>query len=1212
MIFEFLRFELRGQLRSPLPWLLAGLFGLLALGAGSTSVAQMAGGVGNVLRNAPAVTATLLTFFTLPGMLVVTAFITSALLRDAEQGTAELIFSSPVRKRDYLAGRLGAALLASLGVYLVVALGLFVAPHMPWVDAQLYGPASLAPYLWTFVVMVLPNLLFTGALLALLAALTRSVLWAYIGVLGLLVMYGISEVLLRDADNAGIATLIEPLGIRALSRTLRYWSAAERNTDVPALTGYLLANRALWLGATLALLAAAFALFRTERSGTSPRWWQRQAVVVAEARRVHPASIVVARMTPTFTAATTWRQFVQQVRFDTLGVFHSVPFLLMLIAGLASFIPAALMRESMYGTGIHPVTSQMLSALEGSYSFLLVVVVLFHAGELVWKERGAKISAVTDAMPLPNAVPLLAKFIALVAVIASFQAVGALASMLIQLGKGYTRIEPMLYVERLALGSVLYVLMGGLALVFQVLANNKFVGYVLLLLVMVGQGVLGSLDLTNNLYNFGSWPNAPYSDMNGYGHFLRGQLWFQAYWGGFLVVMMSLACAFWVRSVAIGRRRRWTLAAQRLRGRPGVLLAVGVIGFAAVGGFLFWNTNVRNTFLSPEQQLDLQARYERDYKRYENLPQPKIVAASIDVDLHPETQSMRVDGRYRVRNTGAQPIRDVHIDMGDRDAALTAITFGGAKLVTHDQPLGYRIYRLQQPLQPGAEREIAFTLDDHPNGITADQAQTALVANGSFFDNRMFPRFGYRERMQITDRNERRKRGLGEPARMHTLEDKAARANSYLTDDADWLDFKTTVCTAPDQIALAPGVLQETFMRAGRRCFSYAVERPMENFYAYLSARWQVKKGQYTSVSGRQIPIEVYYDPKHPWNVERMIQAARTSLAYYEANFSPYQFQQLRILEFPDYARFAQSFAGTIPYSESLGFITDLRDRDAIDYVSYVTAHEVAHQWWGHQVIGADVQGAAMLSESLAQYSALMVMEHTYGRDKMHRFLRYELDDYLAGRGREALDEMPLYRVENQPYIHYNKASLVFYRLREEMGEAALNRALHKFVAAKAYQKPPYTTSLELLGFIRAEAKPEQQALITDLFEKISFYDDRVIDATATKRSDGRYDVTLKLHAAKRYADGKGNETAGTLDDWMDIGVFARGPSGGEGDGKALYLQRHHLTGENFSVTVTVDGVPYEVGIDPYNKLIDRVPADNRRRVALRAAVVHGVAGVRE
>jgi len=331
-----------------------------------------------------------------------------------------------------------------------------------------------------------------------------------------------------------------------------------------------------------------------------------------------------------------------------------------------------------------------------------------------------------------------------------------------------------------------------------------------------------------------------------------------------------------------------------------------------------------------------------------------------------------------------------------------------------------------------------------------------------------------------------------------------------------------------------------------------------------------------------------------------MIQATQKALAYYEANFSPYQHRQVRILEFPGYASFAQSFANTIPYSESIGFIADLRDKDAIDYVFYVTAHEVAHQWWAHQVIGANVQGATMLSESLAQYSALMVMEHEYGRDKMRRFLKTELDGYLSGRGGETIDELPLYKVENQQYIHYKKGSLVFYRLREEIGEAALNRALHEFLRDWAFKAAPYPTSLDLLKYIRAQARPDQQALITDLFEKISFYDDRVESATARRLANGKYEVTLKLHAAKRYADGKGKETAGTLDDWMDVGVFASAPSGKEADEKVLYLQRRHITSENPTITVVVDGLPYEAGLDPYNKLIDRVSSDNRKRVTLQ------------
>jgi aminopeptidase N len=268
--------------------------------------------------------------------------------------------------------------------------------------------------------------------------------------------------------------------------------------------------------------------------------------------------------------------------------------------------------------------------------------------------------------------------------------------------------------------------------------------------------------------------------------------------------------------------------------------------------------------------------------------------------------------------------------------------------------------------------------------------------------------------------------------------------------------------------------------------------------------------------------------------------------------------------------------------------------------VFYVTAHEIAHQWWAHQVMGANMQGATVLSESLSQYSALMVMEKEYGRQKMRRFLKNELDGYLSGRGGELLEELPLYRVENQQYIHYEKGSLVFYRLREEMGEAALNRALKAFLQDKGYQQPPYTTSKELLDYIRAEAGPQHETLIVDLFEKISFYDNRVETAAAKKRADGKYEVVLDLHAAKRYADGKGKETAGKLDDWIEVGVFARGPSGEEKDEKPLYLKRHRITTASPKITVVVDAEPYEAGFDPYNKLIDRVSSDNRRRVTLQ------------
>jgi ABC-type transport system involved in multi-copper enzyme maturation permease subunit len=906
MIAAFFRFELREQLRSPLLWLMAGLFALMAFGAASSDAIQIGGGTGNVYSNAPTVIASMLGIFTLLGMLVSTLFVSNALLRDFDLGTAELIFASPIKRRDYLAGRIGAALVSGLLVYVIIAAGMALGPFMPWVDPARMGPVSLYSYVWAFGVIVIPNLIFTTALLALLAATTRSILWVYIGVIAYFVLYGVSAALLRDIDNTWIAVLSEPLGLRALSRTIRYWSVAERNTGLPAVAGQLLANRALWLGVAAVLFAATFALFRTERSGSAGRRWGRKAAAAATTPSLRPAQVTVPRVVPGSGVVTAWRQFLHQVRFDTAGVLRSVPFLVLLVLGLCNFLPGALFRQTLYGTPIWPVTSEMLTALQGAYSWLLIIIVLFFAGELVWKERTARISDVTDAMPVPNWVPLLAKFATLVAVIACFQAIGALAAIGVQLAKGYTHIEPLVYIKMLALDSVVYLLMGGLALVLQVLTNNKFVGYALLILVMIGQAVLGMLDYTQNLYNFGSWPIAPYSDMNGYGHFLPGQLAFQGYWALFLLALLCVASAFWVRGVGNGARQRLVLAARRLRGPTGLGAVVATLAFIGVGGWLYWSTNLRNEFSSPDQRLDLQARYERELSRYRGLPQPRIVAVDNRIDLHPETQSMVIDAYWTVRNTHTAPIDQMHISIND-DSQLTLVDLGGATLSLHDADLGYRIYRLDTPLQPGEERHIHFRIRQQPNGITADQAPTNLVDNGSFFNSSMLPSFGYDQSVQITDRNERRKRGLGEPTRMPKLEDQAARANTYVTDDADWLAFRSTICTAPDQIALAPGYLKQEKTVNGRRCFSYVMDRPMLNFYAYLSARWEVKRATYNG-----IPVEVYYDAQHGYNVDRMIEAVQKSLAYYEANFTPYQHRQVRIIEFPGYQSFAQSFANTI------------------------------------------------------------------------------------------------------------------------------------------------------------------------------------------------------------------------------------------------------------------------------------------------------------
>ncbi len=336
------------------------------------------------------------------------------------------------------------------------------------------------------------------------------------------------------------------------------------------------------------------------------------------------------------------------------------------------------------------------------------------------------------------------------------------------------------------------------------------------------------------------------------------------------------------------------------------------------------------------------------------------------------------------------------------------------------------------------------------------------------------------------------------------------------------------------------------------------------------------------------VTIEVFHHPGHAYNVERMIQAVKDSLDYYTKNFGPYQHRQVRILEFPRYARFAQSFPNTIPYSESIGFIAkvDPEDPEDLDSPYYVTAHEVAHQWWAHQVIGGDVQGSTMLSETLSEYSALMVMKKKYGEEKMGRFLRYELDDYLRGRTFERKQEMPLARVENQAYVHYRKGSLVMYALQDYVGEENVNRALSTYLKKVGFQQPPFTSSLELIAELRAVTPEHLRYVIHDFFERITLYENRALKATYTEVAGGKYEVKVKVKARKLEANGTGTESELKLADWMDVGVL-------DEEGQPLYLEKVEVTKEEVEFTVLVDKRPAKAGVDPFNKLIDRKPDDN-------------------
>lgn len=1181
------------------------LMAAVAGGAFKEAAVAMGGAGGIVHGNAPAVIFGLTGACGIFAVPVITAIMGNAAYRDMACGIHPLVFTCPLSKATYLSGRFVGALLVNAWIFLSIPLGLLAGYFLPGLMEDRMGPFRFATYVVPYVLLLMPTLLFVGATFFALAAFTRKMLPNYLGGVVLLVGYLLSTRLLGDMDNKIVAALVDPFGMSAFRVATEYWTAAEKNTLLAPAWSVLGLNRLLWLcgGLVVFVLCAwrfRFAHVASEGPGRAGRgslmaWLASPFAARGAAAEPEGANVGlgIALRLPDVARDASWRaharQFLAVFRRAFASIALNVYFPAIAGAGLVFLVFASGQVGKLYGTPTWPVTYQVLEVLGGTFAIFTLVILAFYAGELVWQERDLKVQQITDSLPAPSWALYLGKLAALVAVVAGLQLLVIVAGALTQTAKGYSNIEFGLYLKvLLGLNLGYFLLWAIFAFLVHVVVNQKYAGHLAVILCWVGVEFSSLLGIQHNMLKYASDPGWQYSDMNSFGPFLAGVGWFRLYWASIAAMFAVLAGLLWVRGQETHPAWRLRLARTRFAGSS-FLIGVSALALAlAAGGWIFYNTNVRNDYTTQFERQELQAEYERTYKKHEGLPQPRLTGVSVEADLHPKEGRADFRGTLRLANKTSDPITQIHVLM-PAEAEVRLLEFDPpATLEVEDEPQGYRIFRPAEPLPPGAALTCRFDIAYSPEGFANGGPQTAVVENGTFVNSRYLPSFGYQANYELSDDDTRRKHGLEPKERMHAVDDMAARMNTYISSDADWIAFDATVSTDPDQTAIAPGYLEREWIEDGRRHFRYTMDIPILNFYSFLSARYEIRKDDWNG-----LPIEIYYHRGHEYNLDGMIQAVKKSLDYYTTAFGPYQHSQVRILEFPRYATFAQSFPNTIPFSEGIGFIARLDAETNIDYPFYVTAHEIAHQWWAHQVIGGNVQGSTLLSESLSQYSALMVMEREFGKDQMRKFLKHELNSYLTGRAFERKKELPLALNENQTYIHYNKGSVAMYALRDYLGEETLNGAIRGYLERVRYQEPPYTNSLEFVDAIRAVTPPELAGLVDDLFMTITLWDLRAKDATIARTAGGEWEVTLAYEARKYRADETGNQTEEPLDMPIDVGVFAEGDTSREDDDVPLVLEKHRVVSGEGTITLVVDRKPARAGIDPYHKLIDRKSSDN-------------------
>lgn len=1209
MFKEIFRFELKYRSKRPATWAYFGIlfaFGLLVSIAGDVPASEKA------FVNSPASLAQMLTTISIFGILLSSAIMGVPIYRDIEHGAQHYYFSFPISEKGYILGRfLGSfvtLLWVSLGFIFGLIIGFAVGPFLGFEDAERYAPLHLWHYIQPTLIFYWTNLFFAGSIFFALVSLTKRIMLAYAGGAILFITYLVSLTLAQDLEAKNLVSLLDPFALNTFSNVTQYWTPEEQNTLTVPLSGMVLWNRLLWTGMGILIFLYTFFRFNFQRFldkklGKKKESEMESSLSTSAVRTKIPTAQKI------FSGSLNWKMMLHLSWMEFKNIIRDNFFKAILIAAVLFLFFDAWFGFPIYGTPSLPMTYYMLEVKDFTYGILIFILIVFLTGEVLHRERSIHYHQIFGSLPLPNWVIYGSKFLALLLISFVLVNMVMLSGIINQVIKGYFNFEFDKYFTDLYLIEYpTYIMYVMLAFFVHSLTPKKFIGHVVTIAVWVlllGLNGFANVDYNMALYSF--TPGYTISDLNGFGHFAPSIFWFRLYWLAFGAILLTLGFLFWRRGSDAGGKARFRLFRSRMNRYTIAGLAIFGLLWIGSGVYNFYNVSVLNKYRTAKENRKLSATYEKQFSQFAQLAQPKITDVKVHADLLPEKRTATIKGTFEMVNKTNEVIDSLHLNWGTQGAfhvSMDAFSIDGEtpKLGRKHQDLGYEIYQIPKSLQPNDTVVMEMTVTGYYRGFPNAGSGSNIVYNGTFLNNNFFPSFGYNSQGEITSDKYRKKFDL--PEKDYSLPDQDdawGLSNLLFNDDADYITFEGIVSTAPDQIAIMPGYLQKEWEENGRKYYQYKMEGELDYFFNVSSARYQVFREEWNGKDGEKVNIELFHHPTHQYNLDRFTKAVKHSMDYFTENFGPYQYRQMRIIEFPRYQTFAQSFPNTVPFAESFGWVGDFSDPNDLDYCYTVTAHEVAHQWWGHQITPSSTRGSNQISESMAEYASLMVMKKEYGIDAMQKFLKEELDRYLRGRAGESKFEKTLLDNDNQSYVWYRKGGLVLYALQDLIGEENLNAAFKTYIDSAAFRPaPPFTTTKEWYGHITSATPDSVKYYIEDSFEKITLYTNKVTNATYRKIGEENYEVTLEIESEKQYFDGNGKLlNSGTTANLLDIGLFDEDTTNDQGmTVKApLVLEKRWVPIGKSTYTFKTKKLPSKAGVDPYNLMIDRIPDDNLKNV---------------
>ncbi|UFH34519.1 ABC transporter permease/M1 family aminopeptidase [Flavobacterium acetivorans] len=1088
MLYEFFIFEIKYRLKRPETF----FFFLLLFLFSAVGVEFVFQGIdlGLVKKNSPLVIAKSMGAITGLSMIIASMIMGVPVLRDFQYDITLLIYVNPISRKNYLLGRFLGSFAVLLFIFSGVLWGMTIGEFLPWNDPSEFLPFQFINYLQPFLWVVLPTLFFGAAVFFATGTLSKNLMVVYTQGVVIFVLFMIT----KGITNETFQALLDPFSLTTLTKATKGWTVMDRNSLLIPVSGIMLLNKLFWLG--LGILALTIGYIKFQLVVLSEKTFnkkQKQKVKTFPITYIK----VLPSVTPVFHIKAQFTQLLLNAWFHSLSILRLISFWAIILCCFIIILVNSVSLGTSYGVDSYPTTYFIIEELREMSIYFFMIILVFYSGEIMWKERDVKLNLIHDASPFSSFINVSSRFLGLLFIYVIVMLSLIAAGILFQTLNGYYRYELDVYFFGFFLELFPFLaLYTFAAMFFQAFTGNKFMGMLATIAFAIINVAIGVFGLEHALLNFGGQALATYSDMNGYGHFLTAYLWAKTYWVLFGLLLLIFASVLMVKGTETGLRKRWTNGLKQMGKSLRIFSLVCLTLIVSIGSYIFYNTNVLNEFWTKGEQDDFRAGYEKTLKQFEYIPQPKIIDVNLKINLFPSKRAYEITGYYIVTNTSQVPIREIHVQkLLESNVELTDVSFDrNARTNNRYKKYHYTIYQLSQSLAPGDTLKMNFKQTLRPKGFETDNSDIDVVYNGTFFDNAVLPSFGYQKKYELQDEDGRKDFELAPRLQKARRDDIRELVNARSGSDSDGITLDIVISTEAPQTALTSGDLVKAWDREGRNYFHYKTNQQIINFYPVVSGEYEVMRNTFIpsgNSSNERVVLEIYYQKGHEYNLKRMMKSMKMSLDYYSKHFSPYQYKQLRIVEFPRYRAFAQSLPGIIPFSEAIGFVMNIDDKKDVDMAFYITAHEVAHQWWGLQLEAANVQGQNMILETLAQYSAIMVLKEKYPDKKVQQFLKFQLDEYTEANLKSSKKELPLALVENEEHIYYNKGAIAMYELQKQIGEENVNTALQHFLndwhSLNNSQKPNrYATTADLIKYFHEVAPDSKQQVITDLFEQVN------------------------------------------------------------------------------------------------------------------------------